>query len=319
MTARRLVTIHACVGDHPRARAEVEAASAQAGRTVVHVASAELPARLPEIEVLLCGVAPRIDWSAAARLRLLQLMGSGTDALWPATGLPAHVAVANARGIHLPEMRDHALALILAFARELPRLLDQQQRRLWQPLAAGAVAGRTAGILGLGEVGRSVAAGCAALGMRVIGTRAGAAAVPGVQEVHPPEALDRVLAASDYVVVTLPLTPRTRGLLGREALARLRPHAVLIHLSRGGIVDEVALGDALAAGRLRGAALDVFAQEPLPAESPLWDTPNLIVTPHVAGLTADYVQRALALFLENLALVERGLPPRTQVDAHRGY
>jgi hypothetical protein len=175
-------------------------------------------------------------------------------------------------------------------------------------------AGKTVAILGLGEVGRSVAAGCTALGMRVIGVRARPRPTPHVDEVRSPEALFEVLSSADQVVVLLPRTVRTIGLLDGQALARMKRSAVLIHLSRGGIVDEEALAAALREDRLRGAALDVFAEEPLPAQSPLWRTPRLLITPHVAGLLADYVERALALFCENLERVERGAAPKTSVD-----
>jgi phosphoglycerate dehydrogenase-like enzyme len=317
--ARRFPVIHVCLDGVGVEESALVEPLARSGAQVVSVTQTTLLERLPEVEVLLCADAPRIDWSPARRLRLLQLMGSGVDTLWPAEGLAEEVAIANARGIHLPEMRDHALAMILAFERRLPRILSQQARGEWSRFSAGTVAGKTVGILGLGEVGRSLALACAALGMRVVGTRTSARPTPGVDEVVPPEAIERVLAAADYLVVAVPLTPETRGMLGAEALSKLRPNAVVVNIARGGVIDEGALDAALRGGKLRGAALDVFETEPLPAESPLWSTPNLVVSPHIAGQVPHYVRRALALFLENLDLVERGLPPRTQVDRRRGY
>jgi phosphoglycerate dehydrogenase-like enzyme len=292
---------------------------ARTGRAVIAVDPERLAEHLEEVEVLLCGAAPRIDWSRARRLRFLQLMGSGTDALWPAEGLPEEVVIANARGIHLPEMRDHVLAMILGFERGLPRLLAQQGAREWTRFAAGSVAGKTVGILGLGEVGRAVALACKALGMRVIGARAVARPTSGVDEVVGPDRLEDVLRGADYLVVTVPLTRETRGMLGADALAKLPPGAVIVHVSRGGVMDEGALEEALRSGRLRGAALDVFATEPLPRESGLWSTPNVIVSPHVAGEVPRYIERAVALFLENLERVERGEVPRTGVDRGKGY
>lgn len=317
--ARRFDVIHACVSEDARARASVSARLERAGRKVVHVDAALLEERLDGIEVLVCGEAPRIDWSRAQRLRLLQLMGSGIETLWPATGLPPQAEIANARGIHLPEMRDHVLALLFAFERELARALAQNRERHWSPFPAGSLQGKTVAVLGLGEVGRSVAAACSGLGMRVIGTCAQPRPTPHVDEVHGPDGLDHVLGAADYVVVLLPLTARTRGLIDGRALSKMHPKSVLLHVSRGGIVDEAALSKALCEGRLRGAALDVFEREPLPREDPLWTVPNLIVTPHLAGLMRGYFGRVLALLIENLECIERGLSCKTRVDRDRGY
>jgi len=238
----------------------------------------------------------------------LQALGSGTDSLWPVTGLPERVWIANARGVHLPEMRDHVLAMIFAFARDLPAFARAQAARGFEPRETGTAHGKRVAILGMGTVGRSIGEACTSLGMRVTGARA-----------SEPYDLHALLAEADYVVVTAPLTPKTRNLIDATALGSMKRSAVLIHVSRGGVVDESALIDALRAGRLRGAALDVFEEEPLPKTSPLWDLPNVIITPHIAGLTERYVDRLMALALENVALVESGKPPRTAMDRARGY
>ena len=316
---RRFNVIHACVSTEERARAGISRLLGEAGRQVVHVESGLLGEQLDSIDVLLCGEPPRIDWSRARRLRLLQLMSSGIEGLWPATGLHAEVEVASARGIHLPEMRDHALALMLAFERRLLLAVQQQRERRWSPLAAGSLSGKTVALVGLGEVGRAVAAACAGFGMRVVGVRAEVRSTPHVDRVYAPQELDDALRAADYVVVVVPLTDRTRGLLDARALSAMQSHAVLIHLSRGGIVDETALCAALLQGRLAGAALDVFEREPLPPDSPLWTTPNLLITPHAAGRVRGYVERALKVFVENLERIERGDLPTTRVDRTRGY
>jgi phosphoglycerate dehydrogenase-like enzyme len=317
--SRRFDVIHACIDDDARTQALATAFVARAGRRMVHLDERTVAEVLGDVEILAVGKAPRIDWSRARRLVLVQMLGSGTDALWPAAGLPPDTAVANTRGMHLPEMRDHALALLFAFARDLPRALGQQLARRWEPFPGGTLAGKTVAVLGLGEVGGAVAAACAALGMTVLGVRARPRPTPHVHEVHGPDALDHVLPRADYVVVLLPLTPATRGLLDARALASLPAHAVVVHLSRGGVVDEAALSAAVRDGRLRGAAFDVFAEEPLPEESPLWGTPGILVTPHLAGLVGDYFERALGVLLENVERLERGMRPRTEVDRARGY
>ena len=137
--------------------------------------------------------------------------------------------------------------------------------------------------------------------------------------IYPPSGTNEVLERSDAIVVLLPLTPETRRLLDRRALSRMPEGALLVNLARGGIVDEEALVESLEQGHLGGAALDVFDEEPLPAESPLWDTPNLLVTPHMAGLSGDYLDRALEIFIENLERLERGAPLHNEVDRERGY
>lgn len=315
--AWRAPVLHAYLGEDDAARAAL--ARALKGRQVRFVDEAELAACLPEVEVLLCGHTPRLDWSRAEKLRLLHYLGAGVDALWPAHGLRPDVIVASSRGIHGREMRDHALAMILAFERDLPGLLSRQRERRWERVPAGSVAGKTVTVLGLGEVGRPIAEACRALGMRVVGVRAEPRPTPGVDEVRGPEDLYSALGESDYVVVALPLTARTRGLLDAAALASLPPRAVLVAISRGAIVDEDALVSALRAGRLRGAALDVFAEEPLPASSPLWSMPEVIVTPHVAGWMPGYIERAAAVVRESLERLERGEQPRTVVDRARQY
>ena len=279
----------------------------------------ELRAGIGEIEALLAFRPPRGIWAGAVRLRLFQMMGAGVDALLPAPDLPRAVRIANARGIHGPHMSEFALAMVLALAKRVPRALEQSRDRLWKQYGVDTIAGRTLAILGLGSIGAAVAETASALGMRVIGTQREPKPTPHVAEIVRPGSTEQVLRAADFVVVLLPLTPETRGSLGARELGFLKPSACLVNLARGGIVDEDALAEALRAGRLAGAALDVFAEEPLPASSPLWDTPNTILTPHVAGLGPGYMERLSEIFAENLDRTERGLPLRNEVDRARGY
>ncbi len=316
--AGRCETIHVCLPDDVDAVAMASVLEAT-GRAVIVLAQEELGLRLGEIDVLFCGAVPAIDWSSAGSLRLVQMLGSGVDSLWPADGLPREVQVANARGLHVAEIRDHALALMLSFERELPRLAAQQMKRQFEPFPTGSVTGKTLSILGVGEIGRGLAKAARALGMRVVGTRMHPEPCADIDETLGPDDAARALEVADYAVVLLPLTSRTRGSIDRAMLARLRAHAVLLVLSRGGIVDEMALEEALRSGRLRGGALDVFAVEPLPSSSTLWTTPNLVITPHQAGWMPDLVPRILALAIENIERVERGEPPRTAIDRQHRY
>jgi phosphoglycerate dehydrogenase-like enzyme len=286
---------------------------------VIWTREEEFVAGLPEVEVLFVMRPPRGHWARASRLRFIQTIGAGVDSVLPAPDLPERVLIANARGLHADHMSEFAVALLLALAQRLTRVLEQQREHRWRPFVRETLEGRTLGILGLGAIGEAVARKARALGMRVIGTRRSGEPSPHADRIYPPSGTDEVLGQSDAVVVLLPLTPETRGLLDRQRLSRMREGAFLVDLARGEIVDEEALAESLKQGHLGGAALDVFAEEPLSAESPLWDTPNLLVTPHMAGLIGDYLDRALEIFFENLGRLERGEPLRNEVDRERGY
>lgn len=299
-------------------RAPIEAAFPE--REFVVWTDAQSFARgIGEVEAIVALRPPRGHWAGARRLRLVQLPGAGVDSVLPAPDLPASVRIANCRGVHEPEMPEFALSLILALAKRIPRALEQQRRREWRMYGNLPLHGATVGILGLGAIGHSLARRCKALGMRVIGTRRGGEPLEDVDYVFGPDGTEQVLRASDVVVVVLPLTPETRGLLSVEALSLMKPRALLVDVARGGIVDEDALAAALHEGSIAGAAMDVFEDEPLPPSSPLWDAPNCIVTPHVAGISRDYMQRVAGIFAENLRRLEAGEPLVNEVERGRGY
>lgn len=323
MSTHRIAKIHVHHGFEP-AIGEAIAAQLRTGmpdrEIVVSHREDELRARIGEVEVLLAFRPPRGVWAGASRLRLIQMMGAGVDALLPAPDLPPQVRVTNARGLHGVQMSEFALAMILALAKRIPRALEQQRAHLWKLYGMPQLTGRTLGILGLGAIGEAIAAKARAFGMRVIGTQRTPKHVPNVDLVlSGPEGTARVLAESDYLIVLLPLTPQTRGSVGARELDQLKPGAFLVNLARGGIVDEQALLERLRSGHLAGAAFDVFAHEPMPPEDPLWDAPNLIVTPHVAGLEPEYMRRLMELAVDNVSRLERGLPLRNEVDRERGY
>jgi phosphoglycerate dehydrogenase-like enzyme len=279
----------------------------------------QLHEHLPAVRFVLADPLPRIDWSRATSLELVHGTGSGIDPLLPAEGLPAGVHIANCRGVHADAVRDHALALLLHFARDLPRAHEQQAARTFRPYRSVPLAGSTLCLVGFGEVGRRIATAARALGMRVRAVRASAAADPVLDDVYGPDALPEAVSAADYTVVCAPLTTRTRGLVGSEVVAAWPFRSVFINVARGAIVDQAALEAALRARRLSGAGLDVFAEEPLPPSSTLWSCPGLLITPHVAHLTPDHLDPVLDLFVENVALVRSGQPPRTAVAREREY
>jgi phosphoglycerate dehydrogenase-like enzyme len=280
---------------------------------------ADLEAAIGDIEVIFVFRPPRGVWAGAGRLRLIQTIGAGVDSVLPAPDLPAGVRITNARGVHGERMSEHALAMMLAFAKQLPQALANQRVRNWQTYIPGTLAGKTCSILGMGTIGRAVAERAKNFGMRVIGIQRDPKPCRHADEVLPPEQIPRALQQADYLVVILPKTPQTSNLLDTKLLANLRPDAVLVNIARGGIVDEAAVAAMLRQGRLRGAALDVFAEEPLPESSDLWMIPNLIITPHVAGLYPGYLDRVLEVFTDNLERLENGKPLRNEIDRTRGY
>lgn len=278
-----------------------------------------LRAALPEVEVLFCGFPPRGGWAPGTRLRLVQLMGAGADVLLPAEGLREEALVAGLRGVMAPEVSEHAIGLLLSLVRGLPVHAERQAERAWRPFASASLDGTTLLVVGLGAIGARVARLGDALGMHVIGVRRRARPCAHVAQVYEADALHEALAQAHHVIVTLPLTEQTRGLFDADALAACRPGAQLVHVGRGGVIDEAALLEALRAGQIGGAALDVFATEPLPEDSALWHAPNLLVTPHVAGLGLRYLERAVDVLLDNVARLERGEPLEGLVDRTLGY
>lgn len=315
-------TIHVYDG---RAAAKLADAirAVEPSRAVVPLGDAQtLVAALPEVQVLFTVQPPRTGWKPARRLRLIQLLGVGAESLLPSPDLPAHVQVAGVRGVFAAETAEFAIASMLALARDFARIEAQRSERLFRQFPGDRLAGRTAAVLGLGAIGGRVARVCHALEMRVLGvSRTGRAtdALAPFLEVVDSSRLDEVLAVSDYVVVTLPRTPATEGLLDRRRLALLPRGARVVVVARGGIVDEAALVDALEDGHLAGAALDVFADEPLGADHPLWGTRGLRISPHLAGLGHRYVEQCVEVLLDNVARLERGAPPVRTIDRSAGY
>lgn len=219
----------------------------------------------------------------------------------------ARVTITSASGVHAGPLAEFAMLGVLAFTKGLPRLLADTRARRWEHYPAAELVGRTLLVVGLGSVGREVARLAAAFGMHVIAiNRTGRAEMPGVEEVRPSRFLADLLPVAHAVVVTLPLTEQTRGLIDAAAISRMHTGAVLVNVGRGGVVDEQALIQALQDGRLAGAALDVFATEPLPAGSPLWRLPNVLISPHTAALSVHENERVVALFTENLRRYLRG-------------
>jgi phosphoglycerate dehydrogenase-like enzyme len=236
------------------------------------------------------------------------------------------VVLTNSRGMSADTMAEHVLAVTLAMFRRLPEAWRSQAARVWAQDAIGLLGNRTITgsrvlIVGLGAIGMAVAARMTALGATVTGIRrrVEGARPSAVASVAPPGRLQELLPSADVVVVSAPHTRETRHLIGPKEIAALSRQAILVNVSRGHLVDERALSEALAAGRLAGAALDVFQEEPLPPESPLWGLSNVLITPHTSGFRPDHWDAAVEMFAENLRRFDAGQPLLNVVDKVAGY
>ncbi|HVZ85823.1 MAG TPA: D-2-hydroxyacid dehydrogenase [Polyangia bacterium] len=284
---------------------------------------------LPEAEVVVAGGLKDDELARAGRLRWLSSVAAGLDEVATPAVVARGIAVTSASGVHGPNIAEHVMAMILMFTRGMPKLFRAQIGHRWErdvksrSDGPGELTGQTLLIVGLGRIGEALAVRARPFGVRVLGVkrdpsnRHGVEA--GVDELLPVGALDDALGRADHVCLTVPLTPATHHLMDGRRLARMRPGAFLYNVSRGAVIDEAALVAALRAGRLAGAGLDVFEEEPLPASSPLWDLENVILTPHVAGTTPLYYQRTAALFADNLERFLTGQPLANRFDRARGY
>ncbi len=242
---------------------------------------------------------------AGGRLRWVQATAGGAGEQVRAAGLSVQeqdrVLITRAGGVHAGPLAEFAMLGLLAFAKGLPRLLADKQARRWEHYPMAELAGATVLLVGLGEIGAEVARLAKAFGMRVIAVnRRGRTDSPHVDEIRTARFLGDLLPVAHGVVLSLPLTDETRGMIDAAAFGRMHSGAVLVDVGRGGVVEESALVHALEAGLLAGAALDVFATEPLPADSPLWRLPNVLLSPHTAGLSMRENERIVDLFGENL-------------------
>ena len=263
--------------------------------------------------------------AAARRLRWIHSAAAGIGGMLFPAMIASPVRLTNSRGLSADTMAEHVVAVTLALFRRLPLAWRRQAEHVWAQDEVGSgnrsLAGSAVLVVGLGSIGTAVASRMAALGALVSAVRrnVGAGAPACVRELAPPDRLRELLATSDVVVITAPQTRDTRGLIGRSELAAMRPDAVLVNVSRGKLVDEEALADALRTARIGGAALDVFDHEPLPPDSPLWDLPGLLITPHTSGFRPNRWDDATALFADNLRRFEAGEALRNPVDKEAGY
>jgi phosphoglycerate dehydrogenase-like enzyme len=294
------------------------------GVEVVHLSSYEgVEEHLRDAEVAIAWSLRPEQFAVARKLRWIHSPAAAVHQLMFPELVSSDVIVTNSREVHAPVVAEHVIALLFALAKQIPQAVRLQQKRIWgkDTLHPSELGGATLALIGLGSIGREVAKRASSLRTRVIAVRKDPekGTADGVERVFPASDLDRVISQADYVVLAAPRTAETERLMDADRIAKLRPNAFLINVSRGALVDETALADALRNRKIAGAALDVFSEEPLPPDSPLWELENLLITPHTAAVTARLWERHYALIHENLRRYLAGEPLLGTVDKQKGY
>jgi phosphoglycerate dehydrogenase-like enzyme len=256
----------------------------------------------------------------APKLKLLQILGAGVDYLLPLDWVPPGVTMLTNRGAHVPKAAQSGIMALMMLNARMPELSWSHRAHKWNRIFTTTLEGKTVLIVGVGAIGGGIAEHAKAAGMRVIGIRRSGAAHPSVDEMHKPEALHALLPRADFVMLNTALTPETKFLIGAKELALMKKGSSLANMSRGGLVDPAALDEALRSGHLAGALIDVSYPEPPPPDWPYWETPNLMITPHVLSDDIEaYVPRTLDIFFSNLRRHFKGEPLTNQVDLERAY
>jgi D-2-hydroxyacid dehydrogenase (NADP+) len=282
----------------------------------------QLDALLAEAEIIYGFRFPEDVIARAPKLKWIQTMSAGVDRLLDDKFRRSSVIMTNVSGIHATPIGEFVLGLMLMFAKQSPLCFQLKQGRQWKPFLPSVLRAKTVGIVGLGSIGREVARLAKAFGMRVVATRRSARRSQRARYVDvlfAPHQLLQLLSESDFVVLALPLTPESTRIIGESELRSMKPTAYLINVARGNLIDEATLVHALEEHWIAGASLDVFATEPLPADSRLWELPNVIFSPHIAGGMEGYIEKATAIFCENLNRYLSGRKLLNVVDKKRGY
>jgi phosphoglycerate dehydrogenase-like enzyme len=281
---------------------------------------------LDDVDFLLASRFPHAAVNAAPRLKWIHTTGAGVDQLLPLERLRDDLILTNSSGIHVDKAGEFVQMALLMLNAQLPAVLRAQHEHRWDARLTAPIRGKTALLIGLGDLGLTASRAAKTLGLRVIAfNRSGRAPVSAASGADMPDwlasvsDLDKWLPEADFVVVTAPLTPATRGLLSAARLATMRQGACVVNLSRAALVDYPALFERLRAGACGGAVLDVFDPEPLQGDSPVWDVPGLIVTPHISCDAPDYNQRVLDLWFGNFSRWLRGEPLANIVSREQGY
>jgi D-2-hydroxyacid dehydrogenase (NADP+) len=258
---------------------------------------------IADVDVLLCFSPPMADHVVrdAKKLKWIQALGTGVDNIVDLPSLNPEVLVTNVRGIHGAPVSEATIAYMLALARNLPGSVHAQDKCVWERWPSLLLSGRTVGILGVGLIAEYLAPICKLFGMTVIGITGSPREAKGFDRMVARDDLIKVAPELDFLVTLLPMSAETQNIVGEKVFAAMKPSAYLVNVARGGVVDEAALMAALESEKIAGAALDVFAEEPLPSNSPLWKTKNLLVFAHLGGYSLGYEERAMPTIAGNMA------------------
>ncbi|MGY4408398.1 phosphoglycerate dehydrogenase-like enzyme [Bradyrhizobium sp. LB7.1] len=289
-------------------------------RTILAPDLDQLEQCIGEADVLLASYFPVEMFHRATKLRWFQSTAAGIDSMLPIRDRIGCIKVTNARGIHGQIIADFVMVGVTMLQWNFLRLFRDQAERKWGPRPVPPLAEMTLGLVGLGSIGKIIALRAKSAGMTVLGAKRDVTTpINGVHRLFAPDALHEMLPLCDFVVLAVPSTPDTIGLIGAAQLARIQRHAFLINIARGNVVVQDDLINALQSGAIAGAMLDVFEREPLPDESALWDMPNVIVTPHVAGSPTNFTERMFSIFGDNIERFLSGEALTNLVDIARGY
>jgi phosphoglycerate dehydrogenase-like enzyme len=256
---------------------------------------------------------PKVQW--------VHSRSAGLDSVLFPELIQSPVPLTNGRGVFSQSLGEFGLGAILYFAKDLRRMIANQEAGRWEPFDIVQIAGQTVGIVGYGDIGRAVAQRASALGMRVLALKRHAAtsADPLIERTFAPADRLEMIAQCDYIVVSAPLTPETQGMIGEAEFAAMKPTAVVVNLGRGPVIDEAAMVQALSSGRIKGAALDVFDHEPVPPGHPYWGMKNVLLSPHCADHTPDWTEQAMRFFLAEFERFVAGQPLKNVVEKKLGY
>ncbi|KRP99761.1 hydroxyacid dehydrogenase [Bradyrhizobium pachyrhizi] len=289
-------------------------------RSIVAPNPEQLARCIREADVLLASRFPVDLFEQAKKLRWFQCTNAGVDSIMPVREKVGHITVTNARGIHGDIIADFVMAGVTMLHWDFRKLLRDQAARKWKPRYVAPLGEKTLGVVGLGSIGATISRRAKSAGMTVVGSKRDVCVpVDGVDRLFASNALDEMLPLCHFVVLAVPATSTTVGLIGAAEIARMRRDAFLINIARGQVIVETELIKALKAGTIAGALLDVFEREPLPQESPLWDMPNVIATPHVSGSPTNYTERVFSIFADNIERLLSGEALTNVVDLRRGY
>ena len=262
-------------------------------------------------------------FAMAPKVRWVHSRSAGLDSLLFPELVESPVPLTNGTGVFSPSLGEFALAAILYFAKDFRRMIRNQMAGRWEQFDITEISGQTVGIIGYGDIGRAVATRVRAMGMRVLAVKRHGPPLynvdPLVDQIYAPEHRIEMISRCDYIVASAPLTPETRGMIGEAEFAAMKSSAVAINVGRGPVIDEDAMLKALSGGRIKGAGLDVFTHEPLPDGHPFYRLENVLLSPHCADHTADWLEQAMRFFVENFERFRKGEPLRNVVNKKLGY